>query len=335
MKLRQLHYIQEVAKRGLNVTAAADAMFTSQPGVSKQVRLLEEELGVDIFIRNGKHIAEITPAGKRILEYTRRLLLEADNIRNIAEEFRQTDKGDLSVATTHTQARYALPAVIHKFRTVYPQVALHLHQGSPQQIAKMAVEGTADFAIATEALEHFDQLVMLPCYHWNRSVLVLPDHPLAKKFGPGAPAGSPKMSLADIAEHPVITYTFGFTGRSKLDQAFAAHGLRPDVVLTAVDADVIKTYVRLGLGIGIVASMAWDEKLDADLVHLPADHLFEPSTTHVGFRQGMFLRGYMYDFIGQFAPHLTRELIDEVSEITDAEARQRRVHELIARLHLL
>ena len=331
MKLRQLHYIQEVAKRGLNVTAAADAMFTSQPGVSKQVRLLEEELGVDIFVRNGKHIAEITPAGKRILDYTRKLLLEAENIRNIAEEFRATDKGELSLATTHTQARYALPPIIQKFRENYPQVSLHLHQGSPQQIAKMAAEGTADFAIATEALEHFDQLVMLPCYHWNRSVLVPPDHPLAQKFG----AGKAKITLTDIAEHPVITYTFGFTGRSKLDQAFAAHGLRPNVVLTAVDADVIKTYVRLGLGIGIVASMAYDPNQDSDLVPISAEHLFEPSTTHIGFRQGMFLRGYMYDFIGQFAPHLTKELIDEVSEISDAEVRQHRVHELIARLHML
>ncbi len=331
MKLRQLHYIQEVAKRGLNVTAAADAMFTSQPGVSKQVRLLEEELGVDIFVRNGKHIAEITPAGKRILEYTRKLLLEAENIRNIAEEFRATDKGELSLATTHTQARYALPPIIQKFRSAYPQVSLHLHQGSPPQIARMAAEGTADFAIATEALEHFEQLVMLPCYHWNRSVLAPPEHSLVQQFGDG----KAKISLADIAAHPIITYTFGFTGRSKLDQAFAAHGLRPDVVLTAVDADVIKTYVRLGMGVGIVASMAYDEKQDHDLVRIPADHLFEPSTTHIGFRQGMFLRGYMYDFIGEFAPHLTRDLIDEVSAITDAEARQRRVHELIAKLHLL
>ena len=331
MKLRQLHYIQEIAKRGLNVTAAADALFTSQPGVSKQVRLLEEELGVDIFVRSGKHIAEITPAGKRILEYTRRLLLESDNIRNIAEEFRQTDKGELSLATTHTQARYALPPIIQKFREAYPQVALHLHQGSPPQIAKMAAEGQVDFAIATEALEHFDSLIMLPCYHWNRSVLVPPTHPVAQKFGDG----KARISLADIAAHPVITYTFGFTGRSKLDQAFAAHGLRPDVVLTAVDADVIKTYVRLGLGVGIVATMAYDAKIDGDLVRISADHLFEPSTTHVGFRYGMFLRGYMYDFIGQFAPHLTRELIDEVSEIADAEARQQRTHELIAKLHLL
>ncbi len=332
MKLRQLHYIQEVAKRGLNVTAAADALFTSQPGVSKQVRLLEDELGVDIFVRNGKHLVEITAAGERILEYTRRLLLEADNIRNIAQEFRQTDRGELSIATTHTQARYALPPVIQRFRERYPHVTLHLHQGSPPQIAKMAVEGTADFAIATEALELFDELVMLPCYHWNRSVLVTPDHPLAQRFGNGNAA---KMTLADIAAYPVITYTFGFTGRSKLDQAFAAHGLKPDVVLTAVDADVIKTYVRLGLGVGIIASMAYDEVLDHDLVHLPADHLFERSTTHIGFRQGIFLRGYMADFITEFAPQLSRELVDEVAAISEPELRQRRVQELVAKLQLL
>ncbi len=330
MKLRQLHYIHEVANRGLNVTAAAEALFTSQPGVSKQIRLLEEELGVDIFLRNGKQLSEVTPAGLRILDYTRRLLRESENIRNVAEEFRDTDKGDLSLATTHTQARYALPPVIQKFRQKYPLVRMHLHQGSPPQIAKQAAEGTVDFAIATEAMEHFDQLVMLPCYHWNRSVLVPPKHPLALKI-----QGKAKLTLADIAEYPLITYTFGFTGRSKLDQAFHAHGLKPDVVLTAVDADVIKTYVRLGLGVGIVASMSYDAKQDADLVRLPADHLFEPSTTHIGFRQGMFLRAYMYDFISEFAPHLTRELIDEVAEIQDPVARSQRVHDLIAKLHMI
>jgi len=328
MKLRQLHYVQEISKRGLSVTAAADALFTSQPGVSKQVRLLEDELGVDIFVRNGKHISEITPAGKRILEYTARLLLEADNIRNIAAEFRTADRGDLSVATTHTQARYALPPVISGFRQAWSQVALHLHQGSPPQIAKMAVEGTADFAIATEALEHFDELVMLPCYHWNRSILVPPTHALALRY-----RDKPQeLTLEAIAEHPVITYTFGFTGRSKLDQAFAAQGLKPDVVLTAVDADVIKTYVRLGLGIGIVASMSHDETLDADLVSLPVDHLFEPSTTHIGFRQGMFLRGFMFDFIQRFAPHLTRDLVEAVAAVPDAETRRRLVQERIPKL---
>lgn len=326
MKIRQLHYIYEVARRGLNVTAAADALFTSQPGVSKQVRLLEEELGVDIFVRSGKHLTEVTPAGKRILEYTARLLDEVENIKNIAEEFRETDRGTLAIATTHTQARYALPPIIARFRDSYPKVALHLHQGSPEQIAKLAADAQADFAIATEAMEHFDQLVMLPCYHWNRSILVRPDHPLADKR---------RVTLEDLATYPIITYTFGFTGRSKLDQSFAAHGLHPDVVLTAVDADVIKTYVRLGLGVGIVATMAYDSKLDADLVRLSADHLFDPSTTHIGFRRGMFLRGFMYDFIALFAPHLTRDLIDEVAAIPDIDERIKHTRELIAKLHLL
>lgn len=327
MKLRQLHYISEVASRGLNVTAAAEALFTSQPGVSKQIRLLEEELGVDIFVRNGKHLAEVTPAGRRILEYTGRLLEEVENIKSVAEEFRDTDRGDLSIATTHTQARYALPPVIQQFRKKYPKVTLHLHQGSPPQIAKLAAEGQTDFAIATEAMHHFDQLVMLPCYHWNRCVLTKPGHPLTEL--------KKRVTLKDIAAWPIVTYTFGFTGRSKLDQAFAAHGLKPDVVLTAVDADVIKTYVRQGLGVGIVANMAYEEKFDKDLVRIPADHLFEPSTTHIGFRRGMFLRGYMYEFIHGFAPHLSQALVDEVASIADHEARQKRTRQLIESLHLL
>jgi LysR family transcriptional regulator, cys regulon transcriptional activator len=312
MKLRQLHYIHEVARRGLNITAASEALFTSQPGVSKQIRLLEEELGVDIFVRNGKHLSEVTPAGSRILDYAARVLHEAENIRKVASEFKDADRGDLAVATTHTQARYALPPVITAFRRRYPRVALHLHQGSPPQIAKMAAEGQADFAIATEAMEHFDQLVMLPCYRWNRCVLVRPDHRLAQES---------RLTLPRLAEHPLITYTFGFTGRSKLDQAFAAHGLKHDVVLTAVDADVIKTYVRLGLGIGIVAEMAYDPEIDQDLVRLPADHLFESSVTHIGFRRGLFLRSYMLDFVTAFAPHLSREAIEAIASIADAEAR--------------
>ena len=288
--------------------------------MSKQIRLLEEELGVDIFLRNGKHLAEVTPAGKRILEYTQRLLQEATNVRNISQEYRQTDRGDLSIATTHTQARYALPPVIRKFREKYPQVRFHLHQGSPPQIAKLAASGEADFAIATEAMEHFEELVMLPCYHWNRCVLVPKDHPLAHKKG--------KLTLKDVAAYPLVTYTFGFTGRSKLDQAFAAHGLKPEVVLTAVDADVIKTYVRLGLGIGIVAHMAYEPKLDGDLVRLEAGHLFETSTTHIGFRRGMFLRKFMYDFIAIFAPHLKHDKVDEIAAEADLAVRAKRAQAL-------
>ncbi|WP_420428971.1 HTH-type transcriptional regulator CysB [Algiphilus sp.] len=320
MKLRQLHYIQEVARRGLNVTAAAEALFTSQPGVSKQIRLLEDELGIEIFVRNGKHLTEITPAGERILEHAERVLRDVQNIERVAEEFRYSDRGDLSIATTHTQARYALPNVIDRFRRDYPRVSLHLHQGSPPQIARMAASGEVDFAVATEAMEHFDDLVMLPCYHWNRCILVPPDHPLAKSKG--------QLALAELGEHPLITYTFGFTGRSKLDQAFAARGIRPNVVLTAVDADVIKTYVRLGLGVGIVAHMAYDPEADKDLVMRPADHLFEASTTHIGFRRGLFLRRFMYDFIEHFAEHLTPELVDEMAGISDPVQRRARAAEM-------
>ena len=302
MKLRQLVYINEVAKRRLNITAAAEALHTSQPGVSKQIRLLEDELGVLVFERNGKHLDRVTPAGARILETTRRILSEVENITRTASEFADADRGSLCVATTHTQARYALPPVIGAFRREYPRVSLHINQGAPPQIASWAAAGDADFAIATEALEHYDELVMLPCYHWNRCVLVPRDHPLAN---------TKQLSLEALADQPIVTYTFGFTGRSHLDAAFEAKGLTPDVVLTAVDADVIKTYVRLGLGVGVVANMAYDPDSDQDLVRLDASHLFAASTTHIGFRHNLFLRGYMRHFIQTFAPHLTSERIDE------------------------
>lgn len=321
MKLRQLYYIREVARRGLNVTAAAEAMHTSQPGVSKQIRLLEDELGVAIFLRNGKQLSEITPAGAQILALADNILRDVGNIERVAEEFRQADRGALSVATTHTQARYALPPVVEAFRRRFPRVSLHLHQGSPPQIAKLAASGEADFAIATEAIEHFDELVMLPCYRWNRCVLVRPDHPLARLSG--------RLTLEALGAHPIVTYTFGFTGRSKLDQAFAAHGIRPEVVLTAVDADVIKTYVRLGLGVGIVADMAWNAEEDSDLVMLPADHLFEASTTYIGFRRGLFLRSYMYDFLQTFASHLDHRLVDELAAIADPSERRTRTAQRI------
>lgn len=300
MKLRQLLYIHEVAQHDLNITAAAEHLHTSQPGISKQIKLLEEELGVEIFTRNGKHLDRVTAAGERILATTEHVLREVENVRRVADEFQQADSGELAIGTTHTQARYALPPTIQRFKARYPKVALHLNQGSPPQIAGWAAKGEVDFAIATEAMEHFDELIMLPCYHWNRCVLVPPDHPLT---------GAGKLRLRDVAANPLVTYTFGFTGRSQLDQAFKAQGLTPNVVLTAVDADVIKTYVRLGLGIGIIANMAYDEAEDSDLVRLDASHLFEQSTTHIGFRRGTFLRQYMVELISMFAPHLTAEVI--------------------------
>ena len=312
MKLRQLHYIQEVANRGLNVTAAAEALFTSQPGVSKQIRLLEDELGVLIFERNGKHLTRLTAAGEAILGIANRILQDVENIERIAREHRDPARGSLRLATTHTQARYALPPVIQRFRERYPEVALHIHQGTPLQIAEAAAKGEVDFAIATEAMEHFEDLVMMPCYHWNRCVLVPPDHPLTREQ---------PLTLEAIARYPIVTYVFGFTGRSLLDRAFADKGLQVQVVLTAVDADVIKTYVRLGLGVGIVARMAYDPKADTDLVALDARHLFRASTTRIGFKRGMLLRQYMYDFMQMFAPHLNRNLVDRCAALPTHEER--------------
>ncbi len=302
MKLQQLRYIWEVAHHDLNVSATAQSLFTSQPGISKQIRLLEDELGVEIFARSGKHLTHITPAGEAILKTVGEILRKVEGIKQVAQEFSDEKKGTLSVATTHTQARYALPEVIKTFIAKYPDVSLHMHQGTPMQISELAADGTVDFAIATEALELFNDLVMMPCYRWNRAIIVPRDHPLAQISKP---------TLEDVASHPIVTYVFGFTGRSKLDEAFLSKGLSPKVVFTATDADVIKTYVRLGLGIGIVAQMAYDPKLDSDLVSLDVSHLFEPSVTQIGFRRGTFLRGFMYDFIELFAPHLTRELVTE------------------------
>lgn len=302
MKLQQLRYIREVVKHDLNVSAAADALFTSQPGVSKQIRMLEDELGVEIFSRNGKHLSHITDAGRQILDIADDIFLQVEKIKSVSEEFTHESRGSLSIATTHTQARYALPKVIEFFIERYPQVALHMHQGTPKQIAEMASKGEVDFAIATEALEHFSDLTLIPCYSWNRSVIVPKGHELLEKLEEGR-----LLSLEDLARYPLVTYVFGFTGRSRLDEAFLSQNLTPQVVFTAADADVIKTYVRLGLGVGIVASMACvDEK---DLVVIDASHLFEPSVTKLAFRKGNYLRNYMYDFIEAFAPHLTKDLV--------------------------
>lgn len=302
MKLQQLRYIWEVAHHDLNVSATAQSLYTSQPGISKQIRLLEDELGVEIFSRSGKHLTRITPAGEAILRTAGEILRKVESIKQVAQEFSNERKGSLSIATTHTQARYALPRVIGDFIKRYPDVSLHMHQGTPMQISEMAADGSVDFAIATEAMELFSDLIMLPCYRWNRCILVPKDHPLTQVS---------QLSIEDVAKHPIVTYVFGFTGRSKLDEAFLEHGLAPKVVFTAADADVIKTYVRLGLGIGIVAKMAFKEDEDSDLVALDASHLFQSSVTKIGFRRGTFLRGFMYEFIEEFAPHLTREVITE------------------------
>jgi LysR family cys regulon transcriptional activator len=300
MKLQQLRYIWEVAHHDLNVSATAQSLYTSQPGISKQIRLLEDELGVEIFARSGKHLTHVTPAGEAILKAAEEVLFKVKSIRQVAEEYADEKKGSLSIATTHTQARYALPNTIKSFIERYPDVSLHMHQGTPLQISEMASDGTVDFAIATEALELFSNLIMMPCYRWNRCILVPRDHALAQVS---------RLTLEDVAAQPIVTYVFGFTGRSKLDDAFLDKGLVPRVVFTATDADVIKTYVRLGLGIGIIAAMAYDETVDSDLVALDASHLFSSSVTQIGCRKDTFLRGYMFEFIEDFAPHLSRDLI--------------------------
>jgi LysR family cys regulon transcriptional activator len=301
MKLQQLRYLVQVAKSGLNVSDAAEALHTSQPGISKQIRLLEDELGVEIFVRHGKRVIEITEPGRTILDIAQRVLKEADNLKQAGKEFASETTGSLTIATTHTQARYALPQVIKRFVIAYPEVRLSLHQGSPIQIAQAVVNGEADLVIATEGIAQFDELVMLPCYQWNRCVITPPRHPLLKQQ---------PLTLEAITQYPLITYDFAFTGRSAMQHAFDQKGLTPNVVLTAIDSDVIKTYVALGLGIGILASMAFDAKEDKGLRAMDAAHLFEPSATRVGIRRNTYLRGYVYDFVQMFAPHLTRAAVD-------------------------
>lgn len=311
MKLQQLRYIVEVLNHNLNVSATAESLYTSQPGISKQVRMLEDELGIQVFGRSGKHLTHVTPAGRDVIDIAQQILAKVESIKAVAKEHTLPDQGKLNIATTHTQARYALPGVIGGFIKKYPKVSLHMHQGTPAQISEAASRGDADFAIATEAMHLFSDLVMLPCYHWNRSVIVRHDHPLAGL--------KRRIEIADVAEHPIVTYVFGFTGRSELDRAFNEQGLEPHIVFTATDADVIKTYVRLGLGVGVIASMAMDKDLDKDLVALDASHLFAASTTKIGFRKGSFLRTYMYDFIERFAPHLTKDVVERANMLRNQE----------------
>jgi len=305
MKLQQLRYLCETANQDMNLSRAAKNLHTSQPAISKQIQLLEEELGVDIFLRNGKRIVKITPPGQLIIKTAVKMLRDADNLKKIAQEFTNEAGGTLTIATTHTQARYSLPPVIKRFTARYPKVKLILRQGSPVQIAALVTSGEADIGIATEALEQYKELVMLPCYQWNRCIIVPPKHPLLKLK---------KLTLEAINRYPIITYDSTFTGRSKINQAFASCGLEPNVVLTAIDSDVIKTYVELGLGVGILANMAFDAKRDKTLRSIDASHLFEPSTTRIGISRNSYIRGYILDFIEMSAPHLDRASIQSKLE---------------------
>ncbi|MCL4763296.1 MAG: CysB family HTH-type transcriptional regulator [Burkholderiales bacterium] len=301
MNLQQLRYLVAVVDNGLNVSEAAEALYTSQPGISKQIRQLEDELGVQVFVRAGKRLAHLTPPGAIVVATARRALAEIANLRRVADEFRSEDEGDLSIATTHTQARYVLPPVLKAFAQRYPKVRLILHQGNPTQVAEQTASGEADLGIATEALADYRELATLPCYDWNRVVLVPRGHPLERE----AP-----LTLEAIARHPIVTYDFAFTGRTQANAAFAARGLAPTVVLTALDADVIKTYVELGMGVGIVAQMAYDPRRDTGFACLDASHLFPTSTTRLALRRQAFLRGYVYAFVALFAPQYDRAAVD-------------------------
>ncbi|MCW5605012.1 MAG: CysB family HTH-type transcriptional regulator [Burkholderiales bacterium] len=301
MKLQQLRYLREVAKRNLNVSEAAEALYTSQPGISKQIRLLEEELGVQILVRHGKRVTDITEPGHLILQIAERMLQDADNLKKVGAEFGSEDSGSLIIATTHTQARYALPTTIQRFRHRYPGVRLSLREGSPLQIADLMREGAADLAIVTEADHLFTDFVTLPCSQWNRCAITPLKHPLLKER---------LLTLEAIARYPIITYDFAFTTDSPIRRAFDARGLKPNVALTAIDADVIKAYVELGLGVGLLAKMAFDPARDHGLRLVDASHLFESSTTRIVLRRNVYVRGYVYDFIEMFAPQLTRRIVE-------------------------
>ena len=302
MKLQQLRYLTEVVHRGLNVSEAAEALHTSQPGVSKQIRALEDELGVEVFVRHGKRLAAVTEPGKAVVAIAERILAEAHNLRRAGEEFANDALGTLTIAATHTQARYALPKAVAAFKRRYPKVHLVIHQGNPEQICTQVADGEADLCVATEQIAEHPALVALPCYQWNRCVVVPPRHTLLK---------AQPLTLEAIAAYPIVTYDFAFANRSLVNRAFEQRGLTPDVVLTAFDADVIKTYVELGLGVGIMAQMAFDPRRDRHLRSIDASHLFPSSTTRLGVKRGAYLRRFAYDFIELFAPALTRDVVEK------------------------
>lgn len=308
MKLHQLRYLHEVVKQGLNITSAAEALFTSQPGVSKQIQLIEEELGLQIFKRNGKRLTGLTEPGKHILTLADKVIREVENIKRVGDEFSDEATGTLTIATTHTQARYKLPKAVKAFMVSYPRVKLNIHQGNPSQVAEQVANGEADIGIATESISDDDSLLCLPCYHWNRCVIVPHGHPLLT---------SGTLTLEMLASYPLITYDFTFTGGTLVSKTFSDADLIPNVVLTAIDADVIKTYVSLGLGVGLLADMAYDAERDINLARIDVSHLFADSITYLGVRKDAFLRGYMYDFIEIIAPHFNRAAVNAALKITE------------------
>ncbi len=313
MKLHQLRYLLAVVEQGLNVTAAARTLHTSQPGVSKQIKLLEDELGFQVFERQGRNLTRITTAGQEVVDHAVRVIEEVDNIRRLSADFQNEQRGAMSIATTHTQARYVLPDVIRRFRETYPDVELHLHQGTSEQIADLAAKNRIDFSIATGSHELFPTLAIMPCYRWHLNVVVPVGHPLASADQP---------TLRDVSEYPIVTYVFSLLGRSSLAEHFDRANLPMKVVLTARDSDVIKTYVRLGLGVGIVACMSHGDE-DRDLVSIDGGRLFPQYVSWIGVRRGRLLRGYMYEFLRQFAPHLKRRVVEQALRAKDPLAVER------------
>jgi len=303
MNLHQLRFVREAVRQNFNLTEAAKALYTSQPGVSKAIIELEEELGVDIFTRHGKRIRGLTEPGRAVLKSVELIMQEIDSLKRIGKEFAAQDSGSFTIATTHTQARYALPKVVHAFTQKFPKVKLSLLQGNPKQIAEMVLKDQADMAIATEAISSVEGLVTLPCYQWEHVVVVPPDHALLK---------SKPVTLEEIAGYPLITYDSAFTGRAKIDHAFAIRSLKPDILLEAIDADVIKTYVELGMGVGIIAGMAFDEERDKGLRAISVGHLFGTNVSRVALKQGTYLRSYVYSFIELLSPTLNRKLVEQV-----------------------
>ncbi|GAB2180683.1 CysB family HTH-type transcriptional regulator [Denitratisoma sp. agr-D3] len=300
MNFQQLRIIRETVRQNFNLTEAANVLFTSQSGVSKHIKDLEDELGIELFVRRGKRLTGLTEPGKELAEIVERMLMDARNIKRLAEQFSNKDEGRLHIATTHTQARYMLPQIVARFKQEFPRVHLVLHQANPGEIVTLLNRGDADVGIATEALEGVPSLASFPYYSWHHGVIVPDDHPLAKVE---------KLTLEQIAEYPIITYHEGYTGRASIDRTFAEAGVVPDVVMAALDADVIKSYVELGLGVGIIAAMAFNPQKDAGLKLLAGDHLFPRNTTRIAVRRGHYLRGYAYRFIEYCSPELQEPLL--------------------------
>ena len=301
MNLHQFRFVQEAVRQNLNLTETAKALFTSQPGISKAILELEDELGIEIFARHGKRLKRVTEPGLQVLRSIELIMGEVNNLKRIGDEFSKQDAGTLSIATTHTQARYVLPEPVAQLRKRFPKVNISLHQGTPEQVAQMVIEEVAEVGLATESLEGFDALVSLPCYEWQHVAVMPADHPLAR---------NERLTLEQLVLEPLISYHPSFTGRTRIDSAFAARRLKPNVVLEAIDSDVIKTYVRLGMGVGIVAEMAMrDDPPGGDLVSRPVGHLFGQNVARIAFKRGAYLRNFVYSFAEMLSDRLSRQLV--------------------------